>query len=107
MQNQRALAVMQAKRSLHSQWFIWAALFFGVDCKGQSSAPVAAIRLEETGIWNGLYLKGRFSNKVGYYGEHHYRERNRPEQVAPSSGAPAKSTTAQASISFSTPTLKL
>ncbi len=32
--------------------------------------------LQETGLWNGVYLKGRFSEKIGYYGEHHYRLRN-------------------------------
>jgi hypothetical protein len=41
----------------------------------------AIVQLEETGIWNGLYLKVRLSRRVGYYGEHHYRVRNRSEQV--------------------------
>lgn len=44
--------------------------------------------LEETGIWNGLYLKGRFSNKIGYYGEHHYRVRNRIDDVNSFVGRP-------------------
>ncbi|WP_448519521.1 DUF2490 domain-containing protein [Rhodoflexus sp.] len=37
--------------------------------------------LEETGIWNGLYIKGRISNKIGYYGEHHFRVRNRLDNL--------------------------
>lgn len=38
--------------------------------------------LEETGIWNGLYIKVKLSNKLGYYGEHHYRLRNRLDNVS-------------------------
>lgn len=37
--------------------------------------------LEETGVWNGVYLKARFTNKIGYYGEHHYRLRNRADNI--------------------------
>lgn len=37
--------------------------------------------LEETGIWNGVYLKVKLSNKLGYYGEHHYRVRNREDAL--------------------------
>ncbi|MFN4299147.1 MAG: DUF2490 domain-containing protein [Thermaurantimonas sp.] len=40
-----------------------------------------SIQMEETGIWNGLYLKVRFSKYLGYYGEHHYRTRNREEDL--------------------------
>lgn len=43
--------------------------------------PTSQIRLEETGLWNGLYLKGKFTKKVGYYGEHHYRLRNNPTNL--------------------------
>ncbi len=32
--------------------------------------------LVETGIWNGVYLKLKFSEKFGYYAEHHLRFRN-------------------------------
>jgi hypothetical protein len=32
--------------------------------------------LEETGNWNGVYIKVKLSEKFGYYGEHHYRRRN-------------------------------
>ena len=39
-------------------------------------AQERVISMEETGIWNGLYLKVRFAEKFGYYGEHHYRVRN-------------------------------
>ncbi len=37
--------------------------------------------MEETGVWNGVYIKGRFNSKIGYYGEHHYRLRNSLENV--------------------------
>jgi hypothetical protein len=33
-------------------------------------------QLQETGIWNGAYLKVKLTDKIGYYGEHHYRTRN-------------------------------
>lgn len=39
-----------------------------------ATRPVS--KLEETGVWNGLYLKFRLSEYLGYYGEHHYRLRN-------------------------------
>jgi opacity protein-like surface antigen len=32
--------------------------------------------VEETGLWVGLYLKGKINDKWFYYGEHHYRRRN-------------------------------
>lgn len=88
MQNGNKLALMQVRQSLYAQGLIWAALGFWVEGKGQNAAPVASIRLEETGVWNGLYLKVRFSNRIGYYGEHHYRERNRPDQVSSFIGRP-------------------
>jgi hypothetical protein len=37
---------------------------------------VAENRLVETGNWNGLYLRFCISEKLYYYGEHHYRRRN-------------------------------
>ncbi len=37
--------------------------------------------LRETGLWNGLYLKVRLSEKLGYYGEHHYRLRNSEDNL--------------------------
>lgn len=38
-------------------------------------------QLEETGIWNGVYLKFKLAKKIGYYGEHHYRVRNRLDNL--------------------------
>ncbi len=40
-----------------------------------------SIGLEETGVWNGLYIKARITNKIGYYGEHHLRLRNRIDNL--------------------------
>jgi len=37
--------------------------------------------IEETGIWNGVYIKARISDKIGYYAEHHYRVRNNIDNV--------------------------
>ncbi len=37
--------------------------------------------LGETGIWNGVYLKFKFSEKLGYYAEHHLRLRNELDDV--------------------------
>lgn len=37
--------------------------------------------LEETGIWNGVYLRAKLTNKLGYYGEHHYRVRNSADNI--------------------------
>ena len=47
-------------------------------CFSQTSS---VSRLTETGMWNGLYMKVRFSEKLGYYGEHHYRLRNSEERL--------------------------
>ncbi len=33
-------------------------------------------RVTETGNWNGIYLRFRLTEKIYYYGEHHYRRRN-------------------------------
>lgn len=41
-----------------------------------SQATESESKVEETGVWAGLYLKFRLSNKFFYYGEHHYRRRN-------------------------------
>lgn len=54
-----------------------AALGLLMDVKAQQRS----IQLEETGIWNGLYLRVRLTEKIGYYGEHHYRVRNRIDNV--------------------------
>ncbi|GJM61567.1 hypothetical protein PEDI_21190 [Persicobacter diffluens] len=37
--------------------------------------------MEETGMWFGAYLKVRFSERFGYYGEHHWRVRNDIDDV--------------------------
>lgn len=37
--------------------------------------------LEETGLWSGVYIKGRFSEKLGYYAEHHFRQRNEIDNI--------------------------
>ncbi|MGF1532896.1 MAG: DUF2490 domain-containing protein [Bernardetiaceae bacterium] len=44
------------------------------DTHGQASQSRTFLR--ETGVWNGAYIKVKFSDKFGYYGEHHYRRRN-------------------------------
>lgn len=44
-------------------------------------ADRAQLAMKETGIWSGLYLKVRLSEKLGYYGEHHYRVRNDIDNV--------------------------
>ncbi len=49
---------------------------FSIDAQTRSRAE-----LRETGSWNGLYVKLRLSNKLGYYGEHHYRRRNSRENL--------------------------
>jgi hypothetical protein len=51
-------------------------------------AQEISTNLEETGIWNGLYIKGKFSKNLGYYGEHHYRTRNDIERVNSFVGRP-------------------
>ncbi|MCS7018500.1 MAG: DUF2490 domain-containing protein [Cytophagales bacterium] len=55
---------------------VWWLEFFPVMAQRAS-----VIELDETGIWNGLYIKGRISNKIGYYGEHHLRLRNKLDDV--------------------------
>ncbi len=41
----------------------------------------ASSSLSETGLWNGVYLKARLTDKIGYYGEHHYRLRNSEDNL--------------------------
>nr|WP_321452255.1 DUF2490 domain-containing protein [uncultured Carboxylicivirga sp.] len=59
------------------------AFVFALAAKAQhfGSSDVSTTSLEETGIWNGLYLKARLSDKIGYYAEHHYRVRNAADNV--------------------------
>lgn len=47
-----------------------------------TAQTASQITLEETGVWNGLYIKARFSKTLGYYGEHHYRLRNSLDNVS-------------------------
>ncbi|MFN4145463.1 MAG: DUF2490 domain-containing protein [Runella sp.] len=57
-------------------------LFLGFLLPFALNAQQSAVsQLEETGIWNGVYIKAKISNKIGYYGEHHYRVRNGLENV--------------------------
>ncbi len=51
-------------------------LFLSSVAIAQSPATESESKLEETGVWAGVYLKFRLSNKFFYYGEHHYRRRN-------------------------------
>ena len=51
-------------------------------------AEQASVNLEETGLWAGLYLNLRFSDKLGYYAEHHYRGRNALDDVRSWVGRP-------------------
>lgn len=55
--------------------------FFYFLAIGLGAQDASVNKLEETGIWNGLYLKGKITNKIGYYGEHHFRVRNSLEDV--------------------------
>ncbi len=48
----------------------------------------ASVNLEETGIWEGLYLNIRINDKLGYYGEHHFRSRNNQDNVTSWIGRP-------------------
>lgn len=48
-------------------------------------------RVRETGVWNGIYLRLRFSELFSYYAEHHYRLRNSEENVYDFIGRPRQS----------------
>ncbi len=58
-------------------------LFFVLLCLAELSHAQsdAEIEIEETGIWSGLYFKGKIKNNIGYYGEHHFRQRNAIDNV--------------------------
>jgi hypothetical protein len=45
-------------------------------------------KLEETGLWEGLYLKVRLNERLGYYAEHHFRSRNEIDNVTSFVGRP-------------------
>jgi len=48
------------------------------EAKAQSSSES---QLQETGLWNGLYIKARLGDRVGYYAEHHWRLRNSEDNL--------------------------
>ncbi len=54
--------------------------------RGQEAPTASESKLSETGIWAGLYLKFRLSDKLFYYGEHHYRRRNSLDNVGDFAG---------------------
>lgn len=56
--------------------YFFLSIVFSLPVLGQTETT-----LGETGIWYGVYLKGKFSSKIGYYGEHHYRARNNLENI--------------------------
>lgn len=47
-----------------------------------------SVNLEETGIWEGLYLNFTITDKLSYYAEHHYRSRNALNNVTSFLGRP-------------------
>lgn len=62
--------------------FLLLGIFFAkIPVYAQNEPTQSVTNLEETGIWNGIYLKGKFSKKLGYYGEHHLRFRNSSDNV--------------------------
>ncbi len=44
-------------------------------------AQSTTTRLRETGVWNGVYLKLRFTEQLSYYAEHHWRLRNSEDNL--------------------------
>ncbi len=55
----------------------------GLLAQHSPTSPVSSVSsLSETGIWNGVYLKGKINNRLGYYGEHHYRVRNSADDLS-------------------------
>jgi hypothetical protein len=60
-------------------WILaWSSLWWG---RQEMYGQQAEVQLEETGLWGGVYLRGMFSKKWGYYGEHHLRMRNSTEEL--------------------------
>ncbi len=47
----------------------------------KAAAQPSVTTMEETGLWFGAYLKFQFSERLGYYGEHHWRVRNDLDDV--------------------------
>lgn len=54
----------------------------------QNEKVSSEINMEETGIWSGAYIKIRLSEKLAYYGEHHWRVRNSIDNVNSFYGRP-------------------
>jgi hypothetical protein len=52
-----------------------------LSCFSGRAQNASVAQLRETGVWNGLYIKVKLSDKLGYYGEHHYRLRNSPDNL--------------------------
>lgn len=48
---------------------------------GAQAQEFSQTSLRETGIWNGIYIRGKISDKIGYYGEHHLRFRNSADNI--------------------------
>jgi hypothetical protein len=60
--------------------FVTSLLFILLYGQGFAQTPPTTT-LTETGNWNGVYIKARLTNKIGYYGEHHYRLRNSADDL--------------------------
>lgn len=57
-------------------------LFSSVFIAGSASAQqISETTLGETGLWNGVYIKAKLTDKIGYYAEHHYRVRNAEDNI--------------------------
>lgn len=56
-------------------------LFFLLSLTKGLAQEESVTRLGETGVWNGVYIKAKLNNKIGYYGEHHYRLRNSEDNL--------------------------
>jgi hypothetical protein len=55
----------------------------GIAASAQSVflAEETPVNLRETGNWNGMYLRFKFTDKLHYYGEHHLRFRNSLDNI--------------------------
>ena len=62
-------------------------LYFSLIANNHAQTETST-NLEETGIWSGLYLNVRISEKLAYYAEHHYRVRNSLDNVTSFVGRP-------------------
>ncbi|WP_157600984.1 hypothetical protein [Persicobacter sp. CCB-QB2] len=56
-------------------------LLLPLSVSAQEQPSGSVTNMEETGMWFGAYLKVRFSERFGYYGEHHWRVRNDIDDV--------------------------